>query len=137
MTGHHPDTLPYNHNIGKRVKEMAEVGVSVKDIFAGIQDLQHAPGSLTTFYKLYRMDMDNARAKTSEIIGSKVVKQAVDGDEESPNTWKSRELYLRSHAGWSPKTTEETREVGTEEEETESAVNALLKALGKHTEGLV
>ena len=133
MTGHHPDTLPYNHNIGKRVKELAGV-VGVKDIFAAIQSYQHAPGSLTTFYKLYRNDLDSARIDKVAPIGNKVYKQALTGDDESPNTWKARELILRSQAGWSPKTTEETREVGTEEEETDSAVNALLKALGKEVE---
>lgn len=130
----HPDELPYNHNIGKRVKEMAGAGVPVKDIFAAIQSYQDAPGSLSTYYKLYRTDMDAARAANSEVIGSKVIEQAKHGDDESPNTWKAREFYLRSHGGWSPKTTEETREVGSEEEETETAVAALLKALGKDSD---
>lgn len=130
----HPDTLPYNPQIGKRVKEMAGAGVPVREIFSAIQSYQSAPGSLTTFYKLYRADMDMARANNIEIIGNKVINQAINGDDEHPNTWKSREFYLRSQGGWSPKSTEETREVGSEEEETESAVNALLKALGKDTD---
>jgi len=113
---------------------MAGAGVTVKDIFAGIQHFQNAPGSLTTFYRLYRQDMDRARAENTEVIASKIINQARNGDDDSPNTWKSREFYMRSVGGWSPKSTEETREVGSEEEETESAVNALLKALGKEVE---
>lgn len=130
----HPDKLPYNHNIGKRVSEMAGAGVPVKDILAAIQSYQSAPASLNAFYRLYREDMDKARARNTEIIGNKVINQAINGDDESPNTWKSREFYLRSQGGWSPKSTEETREVGTEEEEIESAVSALMKALGKDSD---
>lgn len=131
----HPDKIPYNQVIGNKVKAMAGAGVPVKDILAAIQKYQQAPGSLTTFYKLYRTDMDEARGKNSELIGSKVVNQAINGDDESPNTWKAREFYLRSHGGWSPKTTEQVQEIGSDEEETESAVAALMKALGKDTDG--
>lgn len=130
----HPNGIEYNPEIGKRVREMTRGGVPVKSIFAAIQHMQDAPGSLTTFYKYYRVDMEAARAATTEVIGNRVVDQAIHGDPDAPITWKSQELYLRSHGDWSPKTTEESREVGTEEEEAESAVNALLKALGKHTE---
>ena len=130
-----PATLGYNSEIGKRVAEMTRAGVNISGIFAEIQSYQSAPGSLTTFYKYYRMDMERARAVTTEKIGGSVVDQAINGDPESPLTFKAREFYLRTKGDWSPKTIEETREVGTTEEEQESAVNALLKALGKDIEG--
>jgi hypothetical protein len=130
----HPDKLPYSKIIGKRVNEMAAAEMRVVDILAAIQKYGNAPASLATFYRLYRGDMAEARAVNAEAIGGLVVKQAISGDPDAPNTWKARELYLRAHGGWSPKTTEQLQEVGSEEEETESAVAALMKALGKDTE---
>lgn len=131
----HPDELPYNKETGKLIREWASNGVSKTQVIAlGQAQDPMFPKSWQTFNKMYRADYEAGLADTSQQIGSKVVNQAKTGDDDSPNTWKARELYLRSHAGWSPKTTEESREVGSEEEETESAVDALLKALGKDTE---
>lgn len=123
--------LPYNPEIAKKVKEQTRAGVPVRTIFASIQQYQDAPGSYSTFYKLYREDMELARGATIEAIGNKVVDQALNGDPEAGNTWKAREFYLRTQGGWTPKESIETREVGSEEEEDESAINALMKALGK------
>jgi len=126
--------LPYNDEIAKRVRELVRAGVPVRSIFAEIQKYQDAPGSYTTFYKLYKMDMEMAKGAAIEAIGNKVVEQALYGDPDAGNTFKAREFYLRTQGGWSPKETIETREVGSEEEEEESAVNALMKALGKSDE---
>jgi len=133
-SSNHPDTLGYNSEIGKRVYSMKRSGVPVRAIFAEIQSYQNAPKSMRDFYKYYRLDMERAVALTAETIGGSVVDQAIHGDPEAPNTWKAREFYLRTQADWSPKTIEETREIGTDDEEEESAVNALLKALGKDVE---
>jgi len=130
----HPDTLGYNSEIGKRVRELSAAGVTVKDIFSDIQSYASAPGSYTTFYKYYRQDLDSPRIAKNMIIGDKVANQAINGDDDSPNTWKAREFWLRTQAGWTPKEAVETREVGTDAEEAESAVDALMKALGKDTE---
>ncbi len=123
--------LPYNPHIAKKVKELVRNGVPVRTIFASIQQYQDAPQSYTTFYKHYRQDMEEARASIIGAIGDKVVNQALNGDDDSGNTWKAREFYLRTQGGWTPKESIETREVGTDEEEEESAINALMKALGK------
>lgn len=123
--------LPYNDAIAKRVKELTRAGVPVRSIFSEIQKYQDAPGSYTTFYKNYGADMEMARGAAVEAIGNKVVDQAINGDPEAGNTWKAREFYLRTQAGWTPKESVETREVGSDAEEEESAINALMKALGK------
>jgi len=68
--------LPYNDEIAKRVRELTRSGVPVKSIFAEIQKYQDAPGSYTTFYKLYKMDMEMAKGAAIEAIGNKVVEQA-------------------------------------------------------------
>jgi len=123
--------LPYNPEIAKKVKEQVRAGVPVRTIFASIQQYSNAPGSYSTMYKLYREDMEMARGSTIEAVGNKVVDQALNGDPEAGNTWKAREFYLRTQGGWTPKETVETREVGSEDEEEEAAINALMKALGK------
>lgn len=130
----HPDTLGYNSEIGKRVRELSAAGVTVRDIFSDIQSYASAPGSYTTFYRYYRQDLHAPKVEISRQIGNKVANQALEGDPDAPNTWKAREFWLRSQAGWTPKESVETREVGTDEEEAESAVAALMKALGKDTE---
>lgn len=134
MAKKQPHQLDYCHNIGKRVKKLAKAGVPVKTIFADIQSYQQAPGSLTTFYKYYREDMEKARADTTEKIANKVINTAINGDEESPFTHKSRELYLTRVGGWNNKEIVETREIGSEEEETESAVSALMAQIKKGRE---
>jgi len=87
---------------------------------------------LSTYYKLYRTAMEEARAESVSAVGNKVLNAALHGDEDSGNTFKSRELYLRTQGNWSPKETLQTQEVGTDEEENRSAVEALLTALGKN-----
>lgn len=124
-------SLPRNPAIASRVKEGIRNGVTVRTIFASIQDLQDAPGSLATFYKNYRQDMEEARFSIVSAIGNKIVDQALNGDPKDGVTFKSQELYLRTQGGWTPKETVETREIGSDEEEEESAINALLIALGK------
>jgi hypothetical protein len=132
MSNNH--ALPYNPEIAKKVKEQVRAGVPVRTIFASIQQYANAPGSYSTFYKLYREDMELAKGSTIEAVGNKVVDQALNGDPDAGNTWKAREFYLRTQGGWTPKETVETREVGSEDEEEESAINALMKALGKSDE---
>jgi len=126
--------LEYNSEIAKVVRRNAAAGVTMKDTFAEIQHMAWAPASMTTFMKHYGKDWHSTRADIAAKIGNRVVTQAIEGDIDHPATWKSQELYLRSHGGWSPKSTEESREVGTEEEEAESAVNSLMKLLGKNDE---
>lgn len=124
------DKLPVNPSITKAVKEMTRDGVPVATIFSAIQKYQDAPASLTTFYKNYRTAMEEARAENIGAVGNKVLNQALNGDEDSGNTFKARELYLRTQGGWSPKETVETRDVGTDDEEDTSAVESLMTALG-------
>jgi len=90
--------------------------------------MKDAPQSYSTFYKLYREDMDEVKFQIDSKVGKTVIDQALDGD------FKSQELYLRSRANWSPSSHVQEQEVGTEEEENEGAVNALMAALGKESE---
>jgi len=127
-----PNKLFYNPEIGKLVREYAP-HVTEKEILSMIQKYAGAPTTRNTFMKYYGEDWYGSRSKLTKEIGSKVVNQALNGDPESPSTYKSQEFYLRTRGGWTPKTIEETREVGSEEEESESAVDALMSLLGKDT----
>ena len=120
--------LPKNPNIARKVREGIAGGVSVRQIFASVLHMKNAPQSYTTFYKLYREDMDEVKFTLDAKVGKTVIDQALEGD------FKSQELYLRSRAGWSPSSHVQEQEVGTEDEENEGAVNALMSALGKDTD---
>ena len=120
--------LPKNPNIARKVREGISGGVTVRNIFASVLHMKDAPQSYTTFYKLYREDMDDVKFTLDAKVGKTVIDQALEGD------FKSQELYLRSRAGWSPSSHVQEQEVGTEDEENEGAVNALMVALGKEAE---
>lgn len=120
--------LPKNPNIALKVREGISGGVSVQQIFKSVLHMKNAPQSYTTFYKLYREDMDEVKFSIDAEVGKTVIQQAKEGD------FKSQELYLRSRAGWAPSSHVQEQEVGTEDEETEGAVNALMAALGKDTD---
>lgn len=106
------------------VSKKAAAGVSIREIFSSIQSHQNAPGSMTTFYKLYRDDLDAARGDITEKIGNKVVQQAIDGD------YKSQELWLTTKGGWSKNQTINVLDDAYTDEEKNSALDALLSKLG-------
>jgi hypothetical protein len=120
--------LPKNPNIALKVREGISGGVSVQQIFKSVLHMKNAPQSYTTFYKLYREDMEDVKFSLDAKVGKTVIDQALEGD------FKSQELYLRSRAGWSPSSHVQEQEVGTEDEETEGVVNSLMAALGKETD---
>ena len=129
-----PNKLHYNSEIGKKVRECSAAGLTLKDTMAEIQSYAWAPRTTNSFYKYYSEDWYGPKNDITRKIGNKVANQAIDGDPTEPVTFKSQELWLRTQGGWTPKTVEETREVGTDPEEEESAVEALMKALGKSDE---
>ena len=129
-----PNQLHYNSEIGKKVRECSAAGLTLKDTMAEIQSYAWAPRSPNSFYKYYSEDWYGPKNDITRQIGNKVANQAIDGDPTEPVTFKSQELWLRTQGGWSVKETVETREVGNEAEEEESAVDALMRALGKSDE---
>lgn len=110
--------------IAAAVKAKAAAGVPVSEIFASIQTYQNAPGSLTTFYKYYRTDIESARGDITEKIGNKVVTAALAGDH------KSAELWLTTKGGWNKNTTNTNVEVPVGEDEQGSALETLMAKLG-------
>jgi len=116
--------LPKNPNITRRVREGIKGGVAVTQIFKSCRNMANAPQSYTTFYKLYREDMDEVKFDIDRKVGKTVINQAMSGD------FKSQELYLRSRAGWAPSSHVQEQEVGTEEEENEGVVDRLTGLLG-------
>ena len=106
------------------VRKKAAAGVPVVEIFASIQNYQNAPGSIQTFYKYYKEDLDAARGEVTEALGSKVIQQAKNGD------FKSQELWLTTKGGWSKQNTNTNVDIPTGEDEANSALENLLSKLG-------
>ena len=114
--------LPHCGKIAARVRVLESAGVTRTAIFNAIQNYQHAPKSMATFYKIYRKDMDEVHAEDVAQVGGLVVTQAKAGD------FKSQEFYLRSKGGWSPQSTQEI----IEDKDTDtSALDKLMGLLGK------
>lgn len=116
------EKLKHCGRISAKVKDLEASGVTRTAIFDAIQSYQNAPRSMSTFYKLYKRDMDEVHAENVRLIGGKVVEQAKEGD------FKSQEFFLRSKGGWSPQHTENVVE---EDKEDTSALDKLMSALGK------
>lgn len=116
--------IPYSKDVSNKIKAGIESGLNVKQIFGSIQHLQNAPGSIQTFYRIYKEDMDMFRAEIVGKVGKKVIDQALDGD------YKSQEFYLRSRGDWSPQSTQTEIEADTADEDL-SAIDSLMAALGK------
>lgn len=110
--------------IASAVRKKAAAGVPVVEIFASIQNYQNAPGSIQTFYKYYKEDLDAARGEVTEALGSKVIQQAKNGD------FKSQELWLTTKGGWSKQNTTTNVDIPTGEDEANSALENLLSKLG-------
>ena len=106
------------------VRKKAAAGVPVVEIFASIQNYQNAPGSIQTFYKYYKEDLDAARGEVTEALGSKVIQQAKNGD------FKSQELWQTTKGGWSKQNTNTNVDIPAGEDETNSALENLLSKLG-------
>lgn len=120
-----PNAVPYDGRIAAKVREMEMAGVPRTKIYQGIQKYQNAPRSLTTFYKLYREDMDEVHGDLVQRIGSKVVQQAVNGD------FKSQEFFLKSHGGWNTKEVVVNVDADAKDVD-EGALDKLLGLLGKN-----
>ena len=110
--------------VHKRVKE----GLSVKDIVGEVQaKFADAPKSLNTFYKYYKSDLEAARAEINGMVGSLVLKRAME--EGDYGHFASQELFLRSKAGWSPTSTNIEVEQDSADEDL-SAIDQLAELLG-------
>ena len=110
--------------IASAVRKKAAAGVPVVEIFASIQNYQNAPGSIQTFYKYYKEDLDAARGEVTEALGSKVIQQAKNGD------FKSQELWLTTKGGWSKQQTNTNVDLGESDDDRSSALESLLSKMG-------
>lgn len=120
--------LGKNKKIADLVQKRTKEGVSVKDIVGEVKaKFNDAPQSLNTFYKYYKEDLDQARAEINGMVGSMVLKRAMEEGEFGH--FPSQELFLRSKAGWSPTSTNIEVEQDSADEDL-SAIDALAEFLG-------
>ena len=128
MAGTPVNKLGYNKKIADLVIKRTKEGVSVKDIVGEVQaKYNDAPRSLTTFYTYYKNDLSTARAEINGLVGSKVLKRALEEGEYGH--YPSQELFLRSKAGWSPTNTVIEVEQDSADEDL-SAIDQLAELLG-------
>ena len=128
MAGAPVNKLGKNKKIADLVRKRTKEGVSVKDIVGEVQaNFNDAPKSLNTFYSYYKVDLDTARAEINGLVGSKVLKRALEEGEFGH--FPSQELFLRSKAGWSPTSTNIEVEQDSADEDL-SAIDALAEFLG-------
>lgn len=114
--------LPYDMKIAETVQRMVAAGVAVSVIFDTTKDMKNGPGSLSTFYKLYRKDLVAARASLHEGVGSTIVKKALEGDT------RLLELLAKTKLGWTEKIIVEEQDPNSLDENT-SAIDDLLAKL--------
>jgi hypothetical protein len=128
MAGTPVNKLGYNRKIADLVIKRTKEGVSVKDIVGEVQsNYNDAPRSLNTFYSYYKKDLMSARAEINGLVGSKVLKRALEEGEWGH--YPSQELFLRSKAGWSPTNTVIEVEQDSADEDL-SAIDQLAELLG-------
>lgn len=128
MAGAPINKLGKNKKIADLVQKRTKEGVSVKDIVGEVKaKFNDAPQSLNTFYKYYKSDLDSARAEINGMVGSLVLKRAMEEGEYGH--FPSQELFLRSKANWSPTSTNIEVEQDSADEDL-SAIDALAEFLG-------
>lgn len=120
------DAYKVNKHIQNLVEAYAKQGLSLNQAWVEAQKrgYQNLPRSSGTFYKHYRIFHEAALAEVVGKVGSKVIDQALEGD------FNSQQLFLRSKGGWNQKDIVETREVEDDEDEKQSALDALIDSLG-------
>jgi hypothetical protein len=115
--------LPYNMQIATTVQRMVASGVPISIVFDTTKEMKDGPGSLSTFYKLYRKDIVSARAALHEGVGSIIMQKAlVDKD------MKALELVAKTKLGWNEKVILEEADPNGVDEYT-SAIDDLLAKL--------
>lgn len=125
-------TLKYSEPVAKYVRQAVQDGVQIKDILATVNKrYQNAPRNNAMLYKLYGGDIAEARAEITQRVGNVVIEQALNGH------YPSQELFLRSKAGWSPKSTEVAEEGAGDDDENSGAINTLMTLLGHSTSDTV
>ena len=128
MAGAPINKLGKNKKIADLVQKRTKEGVSVKDIVGEVKaKFNDAPQSLNTFYKYYKEDLDAARAEINGMVGSMVLKRAMEEGEYGH--FASQELFLRSKAGWAPNSMNIEVEQDSADEDL-SAIDQLAELLG-------
>ena len=115
--------LPHDLRVAETIRRMIQAGVSMSVIFDKVKDMANGPRSYTTFYKIYRSDIADARANLHEAVGSLIMEKAVvDKD------YRALEFVAKTKLGWSEKVVVEEADNDGLNEDT-SAIDDLIAAL--------
>lgn len=115
--------LPHDMKVAETVQRMVQAGVSMSVIFDKVKEMPNGPRSLSTFYKIYRVDIVTARANLHETVGSLIMEKAViDKD------YRALEFVAKTKLGWNEKVVVEERDPDGVDQDT-SAIDDLIAAL--------
>ena len=115
--------LPHDLKVATTIRQMIAAGVSMSVIFDKVKDMANGPRSYTTFYKIYRSDIADARAGLHTGIGTLIMTKALDGDV------RMLELVAKTKMGWNEKMIVEEVDPDSLDEDT-SAIDDLIARLG-------
>jgi hypothetical protein len=109
--------------IAVEIQRMTKAGVATNVIFDKVKEMPNGPRSLTTFYKIYRGDLVQARATLHEAVGSLIMEKAI-----VEKDYRALEFVAKTKMGWNEKVIVEERDPGEVDQDT-SAVDDLIAAL--------
>lgn len=115
--------LPHDLKVAETIRRMIQAGVSMSVIFDKVKDMTNGPRSYTTFYKIYRSDIADARANLHEAVGSLIMQKAVVDQD-----YRALEFVAKTKLGWSEKVVVEEADNDGLNEDT-SAIDDLIAAL--------
>lgn len=117
-----------HHRVADYVRKRIAAGATIKSIAqSAASKYESVPSNPRTFAKLYQDDINEAKAMLEDKVGEMVLQRAEESD-------KILELLARSRANFNPTEKLAVAEIDSEELDDASAVNDILRMLGKDTD---
>lgn len=122
-----PSKPIYTHNkhVADYVRKRIARGATITSIVESASaKFESAPGQYRTFLKVYEKDIREAKALLEDDIGDMVIERAKESD-------KILELLARSRGNFNPTEKVAVAEANLEDLDEDSAINDLMRLLGK------
>lgn len=120
-----PKRYTHNKHVADYVRKRIARGATINSIAeSAAAKYESAPGNPRTFAKVYEKDIREAKAELEDGIGDMVINRAKESD-------KILELLARSRGNFNPTEKVAVAEATMEDLDEDSAVNDILRLLGK------
>lgn len=117
-----------DERVAKYIRDRIFNGATITSIVEGANaKYQAVPSSYRSFVRLYKADIEEARCDYKDIIGQMVNERAKESD-------KILELLARSRGDFNPTEKIAVAEADMDDMDEDSAVNDLMRLLGKDTD---